>query len=390
MERSSHGHRHGQSGRGFRLTACCLLPHVFSVSLCLCGQFDFGMPAKQRELDLTEFPSGTVTEYTTLVCLACIFDIFTKQLNLAPRTAFSEIKRHTPTIAELTSRAAMRPYFDSEEKHPHCPYCGSAKRWLARFDTYCIEGGKTTDAARRALLRKLPKAEDQFVLQEKKSDSGAVFFEWLDTLGRSLDLNDEAWLIEASRMYLERREPKTNWDEVFDELRAVRRSSRLSEGWERDGARLFLAPGIYSEALLIQYLVSRSHAHGGLTLEGRLTLVELVRRLRYSGYLEQLGITERDPGEVFEKMVNHLAATHEWSSARVSRSVSTGSGSDRVIAGSKKSTKKTAKKASKTRKKKLTPPEPEVISTEPVKLHYLIDRRDFLEKAKSVYASYAG
>jgi len=231
-------------------------------------------PAKQRELDLTGFPPGTVTEYTTLVCLACIFDIFTKQLNLAPRTAFSEIKRHTPTIAELTSRGALRPYFDSEEKHPHCPYCGSAKRWLARFDTYCIEGGKTTDAARRALLRKLPKAEDQFVLQEKKSDSGAVFFEWLDTLGRSLDLNDEAWLIDASRMYLERREPKTNWDEVFDELRAVRRSSRLSEGWERDGARLFLAPSLYSEALLIQYLVSRSHAHGGLTLEGRLTLME--------------------------------------------------------------------------------------------------------------------
>src|SRR6266852_1139685 len=381
MERSSHGHRHGQSGRGFRLTACCLLPHVFSVSLCLCGQFDFGMPAKQRELDLTEFPSGTVTEYTTLVCLACIFDIFTKQLNLAPRTAFSEIKRHTPTIAELTSRAAMRPYFDSEEKHPHCPYCGSAKRWLARFDTYCIEGGKTTDAARRALLRKLPKAEDQFVLQEKKSDSGAVFFEWLDTLGRSLDLNDEAWLIEASRMYLERREPKTNWDEVFDELRAVRRSSRLSEGWERDGARLFLAPGIYSEALLIQYLVSRAHAHGGLTLEGRLTLVELVRRLRYSGYLEQLGITERDPGEVFEKMVNHLAATHEWSrvstaGGRVSGAakkvqVRTGSGSDRVEVA-----KRSSRKSSKSLKSTSAPPEPEAITTEPVKLHYLIDRRD--------------
>ena len=156
--------------------------------------------AKQRELDLSEFPPGTVTEYTTLVCLACIFDIFTKQLGLAPRTAFREVKRHTPTIAELTSRGALRPYFDSEEKHPHCPYCGSAKRWLARFDTYCIEGGKTTDAARRALLRKLPKAEDQFVVSEKKSDSAAVFFEWLDTLGRSLDLNDETWLIDASRM----------------------------------------------------------------------------------------------------------------------------------------------------------------------------------------------
>ena len=359
-------------------------------------------PAKQRELDLTEFPPGTVTEYTTLVCLACIFDIFTKQLNLAPRTAFSEIKRHTPTIAELTSRGALRPYFDSEAKHPHCPYCGSAKRWLARFDTYCIEGGKTTDAARRALLRKLPKAEDQFVVTEKKSDSGAVFFEWLDTLGRSLDLNDETWLIDASRMYLERREPRTNWDEVFDELRAVRRSSRLSEGWERDGARLFLAPSLFSEALLIQYLVSRSHAHGGLTLEGRLTLMELVRRLRYSGYLEQLGITENDPGEVFEKLVNHLAATHDWSSIAAKKKVSTGSDSDRVSA-SKKSrvrtgsgsdrvevAKRSSRKSSKSPKSKSLPPEPELIATEPVKLHYLIDRRDFLEKVKSVYASYAG
>ena len=354
------------------------------------------MAAKaKRELDLSEFPPGTITEYTTLVCLACIFDIFTKQLRLAPRTAFSEVKRHTPTIEELTSRGATRPYFDSEEKSPHCPYCRSAKRWLARFDTYCIEGGKTTDAPRRALLKKLPKAEEQFLVIEKKSDSRAVFFEWLDTLGQSLELDDESWLPDATRMYLERREPKTKWSEVFDELRAVRRSSRITKGWERDGARLFLAPNLYSEALLIQYLVSRSHAHGGMTLEGRLTLMELIRRLRYSGYLDQIGITEREPGEVFEKLIDHLAATHEWGygtptsrgSERVSatkKRVSTGSGSDRV-AGKKKS-----KSAGKSRKVKTAQPEPEVIITEPVKLHYLIDRRDFLEKVKSVYASYAG
>jgi hypothetical protein len=30
-----------------------------------------------------------------------------------------------------------------------------------------------------------------------------------------------------------------------------------------------------------------------------------------------------------------------------------------------------------------------VLRSEPVKLHYLVDRRDFLEKVKSVYASYA-
>src|SRR6266436_2827827 len=345
------------------------------------------MPAtkKQRELDLSEFPSGSVTEYTTLVCLACIFDIFTKQFGLAARTAFSEIKRHTPTIEELTSRSAMRPYFDSDEKNPHCPYCGSAKRWLARFDTYCVEGGKTTNAPRRALVKKLPKAGDQFVVLEKKSDSRAVFFEWLDTLGRSLDLEDETWLVDATRMYLERREPKTNWNEVCEGLRALRRSSRLAAGWERDRDRLFLAPNLYSEALLIQYLVSRSHAHGGMTTDGRLTLMDLIRRLRYYGYLDRIGITEREPGEVFEKLIDHLASTHDWSR------VSTVSGSDRVPkkeSTSKKSGKK-PKKPSKSRKAEPTLPEPEEIASEPVKLHYIVDRRDFLEKVKSTYASYA-
>ena len=345
---------------------------------------------KHREIDLSEFPPGTITEFTTLVCLACIFDIFTKQLGLAPRTAFSEIKRHTPTIDELTSRNAMRPYFDSEEKHPHCPYCGSAKRWLARFDTYCVEGSKATDGPRRALIRKLPKADDQFLIVEKKSDSRAVFFEWLDTLRVNLDLTDEAWLLDATRNYLERRDTRTNWEEVFKDLRTVRRSSRLQEGWERDGARLFVAPNIYAEALVIQYLVSRSHAHGGLTLEGRLTLMELIRRLRYFGYLDQIGISEREPGEVFEKVIDHLAATQDWSrvtTAKRGKELSTRSGSDRVKAG-KKTAKKAAKKSSK-KSKSTQPDQPDEIITEAVKLHYIIDRRDFLEKVKSVYASYA-
>jgi glutaredoxin len=348
------------------------------------------MPAmKNRELDLSEFPAGTVTEFTTLVCLACIFDIFTKQLGLAPRTAFSEIKRHTPDIEELTTRSAKRPYFDSDEKHPHCPYCKSAKRWLARFDTYCIEGGKTTDAPRRALLKKMPQSGDQFLVLEKKSDSRAVFFEWLDTLRLNLDLNDERWLLAATRNYLERRDPKTNWEEVFSEIRAVRRSTRLPEGWERDGGRLFLAPKIYGEALLIQYLVSRSQAHGGLTLEGRLTLMDLIRRLRYSGYLDQLGITEHEPGEVFEKLIDHLASTSDWSWVSTASDGASGVSTSDRAKGSKQTTKKKAAKKPSKSKSKNSQPEPDEIIAERVKLHYIIDRRDFLEKVKSVYAAYA-
>lgn len=291
---------------------------------------------KKRELDFSAFPPGAVSEYTTQLCLACIFDIFTKQLGLAPRTAYTEIKRHSPTAEELTAAQASRPYFDSDEKNPRCPFCNSAKRWHARLDTYRIEGGKATDAARRALLKSLPKAEGQFQILETKSDRRTLLFEWLDTMGRNLDFEDEGWLIEATRAYLERREPKTDWAEIFEGLRMVRRSQRLEEGWERDRDRLFLAPSLYNEVLFVQYLVSRSHKHGGRTFEGRLTLIELVRRLRYSGHLDAQGITERDQFDVLEKLVEHLVG---------------GEGT--------------------------------------VKLYYIVDRRDFLEKVKTVYARYA-
>ena len=228
---------------------------------------------------------------------------------------------------------------------------------------------------------------------EKKSDSRAVLFEWLDTLGLNLDLSEERWLPDVTRKYLERREPKTNWEEVFEPVRAVRRSNRLNDGWEIDGGRLFLAPKIYGEAILIQYLVSRSHAHGGLTLEGRLTLMELIRRLRYIGYLDQIGITEREPGEVFEKLIDHLAANHDWSRVAAGGSatgpgVSTGSGSDRVSL-KEDEPRKSSKRSSKSSKSKAALPAPDEIISEPVKLYYLIDRREFLEKVKSVYAAYA-
>jgi hypothetical protein len=292
--------------------------------------------AKKPELDLSAFPARSITEYSTLVCLACTFDIFTTQMGLAPRTAYSEIKKYSPTVAELTAPKAVRPFFDSEEKHPHCPYCKAAKRWQARFDTVRIEGEKATDLARRKLIKSLPQKDSQFQVIETKSDKRTTFYDWLDTLGRDLELDDDAWLLESTRAYLTRSNPKTHWGEVFDGVRTVRRSQRLTEGWEREGARLFLAPQLYSEALMVQYLVSRSHAHGGRTLEGRLTLQELIRRLRYGGYLQAKEITSGDQFEILEQLIEKLSG---------------GSGK--------------------------------------VRFYHLVDRRDFLEKVKSVYARYA-
>jgi hypothetical protein len=150
-----------------------------------------------------------------------------------------------------------------------------------------------------------------------------------------LDLSEASWLLDAARAFLERREPKTDWAVVFEAARVVRRSSRLDDGWESAGARLFLAPSLYNEVLLVQYLLSRSHEHGGRTFEGRLTLMELIRRLRYGGYLQAHGIKEEDQFEILEKMVDELS----------------GKGA--------------------------------------VRLYYLVDRRDFLEKTKSVYTRYS-
>ncbi|MDQ3174834.1 MAG: hypothetical protein M3Q91_14205 [Acidobacteriota bacterium] len=291
---------------------------------------------KSRELDLSAFPSGAVTEYSTLVCLACIFELFTSQLGLAPRTAYSEIKRYTPFIEELTAPKAVRPFFDSEEKHPHCPYCNAAKRWHARLDTYRIEGGKSTDVARRALAKSLPTKDGRVQFIETKTDRRSLFFDWLDTQRSNLDLDNDSWLIDATRAFLERLDPKTNWSEVFSDLQVARRSQRLEEGWEREGSRLFLAPSIYNEVLIVQYLISRSHTHSGHTFEGRITLMELIRRLRHSGYLGAHEITESDQFEILEQLVEKLSG-----------------GPGRA------------------------------------KLYYVVDRRDFMEKVKSVYARYA-
>jgi hypothetical protein len=178
------------------------------------------MPARKKEqpLDLSKFPPGTVTE---------------------SRTAYSEVKKYAPSVDELTAPRAVRPFFDSEDQNPHCPYCNAAKRWQARLDTYGIEGAKSADAARRELIRTLPKKDEQFRVQETKSDRRQVFFAWLDTLGRRLDLEEDSWLISAARAYLERLEPKTGWAEIFEGVRAIRRSNRIEEGWELDGRDSF-------------------------------------------------------------------------------------------------------------------------------------------------------
>ena len=258
-------------------------------------------------LDLGEFPRESITQGERWICLACVWEVFTRHLGLAPATALREIKRYTPTLEELNAVALERPYFVPDSKKAHCPYCGSASKWHARMPTYRIESGKATDVLRRALVKKLPKAGDQFVVLEQKATQQHAFFEWLEKISERLDLDDPAWLFEVSRHYLSRKEPKVDWQAQFTEIRSIRRSRRLEDGWEVDSGRLFLAPVLFDELLLVQYLVSRSHRAGGLTLEGRYTLPELWHRLRRAGYLRAVGVEANNPSDALERLLAYLS-----------------------------------------------------------------------------------
>ncbi len=258
-------------------------------------------------LDLSHFPAESISQSERWICLACVWQVFTRHLGLAPKTALLEIKRYTPSVEELSSSALARPYFVPGDAKAPCPYCGSKSKWHARMATYRIESGKATDALRRELVKSLPKSGEQFAVLEQKATQQAAFFEWLEKMSQQLDLDDPAWLRDASLHYLSRKDPKTDWKASFERVHSIRRSRRLEEGWEVDAGRLFLAPLLFDELLLVQYLLSRSHLAGGLTLERRYTLPELWRRLRDAGYLRAVGVEAGNPSDALEQLLAYLS-----------------------------------------------------------------------------------
>jgi len=228
-------------------------------------------------------------------------------MGLAPRTAMLEIKRYTPSLEELSAQLAARPYFIPDDPKSACPYCGSSSKWHARMACHRIESGKATDALRRELLKSLPKSSGQFVVLEQKSTQQEAFFDWLEKISQQVDLDNPAWLRDASLHYLSRKEPKVDWNAEFQRIHTLRRSRRLEEGWEVDSGRLFLAPPLFDELLLVQYLLSRSHRAGGMTLERRYTLPELWHRLRNSGYLRTVGVAAGNPSDALEQLLAYLS-----------------------------------------------------------------------------------
>jgi hypothetical protein len=85
-------------------------------------------PKRDSTLDLSAFPPESVSAVEKWLCLACVLDVFTRHLKLAPRTAQLEMKRYTPSISELYAPTHVRPWFASNPDQSLCPYCGSASK----------------------------------------------------------------------------------------------------------------------------------------------------------------------------------------------------------------------------------------------------------------------
>ncbi len=255
---------------------------------------------KDAALDLSGFPAESIVQAQRGLCLACTLDLFTRHMGLSAEKAHTAVKKHELSLDELPSPVLQRPYFALTVKE--CPYCGAPAKWHAALTVVRIEGGKATDAARRTLLKKSTGAGFHIV-QEKSTERDALYH-WLAKTGAPLDLDSAGWLLEAARHWLGRILPKEDWAEVFRTVRFVRRSRLLEEGFEVEGPRLLLRAKTYDEILLIQYLLSRSHKAGGLTFEGRMTLQDLFHRLR--GYRRELGVAAHNPADALEQIVEIL------------------------------------------------------------------------------------
>ena len=261
---------------------------------------------KAPAISFEVIPASAVSETLLTICLKCAFDFFTKQLQLAPRTAYTELRKHVPEESDFTGASTARPHF-FDEGAAHCPFCNGAKRWFATFTAHRIDAHPSFEKERKKLWAALKKAPDRYTLWQPERTQMQIFSEWLDRLKRATDFDSDGWLLDVAVETIKRAAPSNAWDEILQTGVGRVQLSRQAEGdWRYENRWLYVAPALYGDVLMIQHLLSRSHLHGGRTFEGRLTLQEFMKRLRRVGYFEARGIQGDDAYEDFEIAIQRI------------------------------------------------------------------------------------
>jgi hypothetical protein len=256
-----------------------------------------------------EIPSPLLGERALRLCLKCGFDVMTKQMGLQARTAYSEMKKFVPDPSAFRGEP-QRPLFRSAAEKVPCPYCEAAKRWVATIRLVEIDEHKDITKQIKRLLAAIKQKPEQYTIVKDARTPVQVFSDWLERLSHRLNFDGEMWLRDAAIEYLRRRAPLADWSEV-ENIRRIFPSRRLEDGWEREGHRLYVAPLLYADILVVQYLLSRTHLHGALTFEGRLTNLEFFHRLRRFNYIERRGLEADDLSSALESAIAKLAEEGE-------------------------------------------------------------------------------
>ena len=252
-----------------------------------------------------DVPQALLSERSVQVCLKCGFDVMTRQMGLAARTAYTEMRKFAPVSSDF-QRRVDRPLFHSSNPKSRCPYCDAAKRWVTTIRRIEIDEHRDARKPVKALLTSIKKKPAEYIILKEARTSVEVFSEWLERTRSALDFESETWPLDAALAFIQRRDPAADWSDIHEVTR-VQLSRRTENDWERVGPRLFVSPSLYGDLLVVQYLLSKTHLHGALTFEGRLTLFEFFHRLRRLGYLESKNIQADDPGSMLESAVASIA-----------------------------------------------------------------------------------
>lgn len=262
---------------------------------------------KASAISFDVLPASAISETRLTICLKCAFDFFTKQLQLAPRTAYNELRKHVPEESDFAGSSTARPHFFDDGTTTHCPFCNGAKRWFAVFTAYRIDAHSSFEKERKKLWVALKKAPDRYTLWQPERTQMQIFSEWLDRLKRAIDFDHDDWLLKVGVETIKRAAPSNDWDEILKSgVERVQLSRQVEEDWHYENRWLYVAPALYGDVLMIQHLLSRSHLHGGRTFEGRLTLQEFMKRLRRIGYFEAREIKGDDAYEDFELAIQRI------------------------------------------------------------------------------------
>ena len=265
---------------------------------------------KKSEISFDDIPASAISLTKLTICLKCAFEFFTKQLNLSNRTAYVELKKHVPEEHDFTGASTARPHFFADEATTHCPYCKGPKRWFASFTAIRVDAHPSFEKQRKKLWASLRQDKEGYTLWTVQRTQMQIFSEWLERLKRNTNPQGDSWLLDAAMAQIKRSHPTVQWDEVLKEgLRRVQLSRQIETDWRYEKGWLYVSPVLYGDALIVQHLLSRSHMHGGITFEGRLTLQELVHRLRRGDYLQARGIEAADPYDAFEQVVAVMVAS---------------------------------------------------------------------------------